>query len=62
MLLLGGNSRRAGLVTCEDLTEAGKVEETPLGHGEQLAQEHQEGNGGEDHRQNHQHLHGLEPI
>lgn len=29
--------------TCEDLTQAGEVEESPLGHGEELAQEHQKG-------------------
>lgn len=49
-------------VTCKHLTQASEVEKSSLGHREQLTQEHQEGDGGEDHRQDHQDLHCLEPL
>lgn len=48
--------------TCEDLTQSSEVEESSLGHGEQLAQEHQERHRGEDHGQDHQDLHRLQPL
>lgn len=49
-------------VTCKDLTQASEVKESTLRHGEQLSQEHHEGDGGEDHRENHQDLHRLKPL
>lgn len=49
-------------VTCKDLTKPSEVEESTLRHGEQLTQEHQEGDRGEDHRENHQDLHCLKPL
>lgn len=36
-------------VTCEDLTQPSEVEESTLGHGEELTQEDQKGDGREDH-------------
>lgn len=57
-----GGTLPPSTVTCKDLTQPGEVEESALGHGEQLTQEHQEGDGGEDHRENHQDLHCLEPL
>lgn len=48
--------------TSEDLTQSSEVEESSLGHGEELAQEHQKGDGGEDHGEDHQHLHRLKPL
>lgn len=48
--------------TCEDLTQSSEVEESSLGHGEELAQEHQKGDRGEDHGEDHQHLHRLKPL
>lgn len=48
--------------TCEDLTQSGEVEESSLGHGEQLAQEHQKGDRGENHGEDHQDLHRLQPL
>lgn len=48
--------------TCKDLTQSSEVEESSLGHGEELAQEHQKGDGGEDHGEDHQHLHRLKPL
>lgn len=48
--------------TCEGLTEACEVEEASSGHGEELTQEHQEGDGGEDHREDHEGLDGLQPV
>lgn len=49
-------------VTCKDLTQPSEVEESTLRHGEQLAEEHQEGDRGEDHRENHQDLNCLKPL
>lgn len=48
--------------TCEDLTQSSEVEESSLGHGKQLAQEHQKGDRGENHGEDHQDLHRLEPL
>lgn len=48
--------------TCKSLAEACEVEESPLGHGEQLNEEHQEGDGGEDQREDHEGLDGLQPV
>lgn len=48
--------------TCECLTEACEVEELTCGCGEQLNKEDQEGHGGEDHRQDHERLDGLQPV
>lgn len=48
--------------TCEDLTQSSEVEESSLGHGEQLAQEHQKGDRGENHGEDHQDLHRLKPL
>lgn len=48
--------------TCECLTEACEVEELTFGYGEQLNKEDQEGDGGEDHRQDHESLDGLQPV
>lgn len=47
---------------CEDLTQSSEVEESSLGHGEQLAQEHQKGDRGENHREDHKDLHRLKPL
>lgn len=44
------------------MTEACEVEELALGYGQQLNQEDQEGDGGEDHRQDHETLDGLQPV
>lgn len=48
--------------TCEDLTQSSEVEESSLGHGEQLAQEHQKGDRGENHGEDHEDLHRLQPL
>lgn len=48
--------------TCEDLTQSSEVEESSLGHGEQLAQEHQKGDRGENHGEDHKDLHRLKPL
>lgn len=48
--------------TCKGLTEACEVEESSFGHGEELAQKNQEGDGGEDHREDHEGLDGLQPV
>lgn len=48
--------------TCECLAEACEVEELTFGHGEQLNKEDQEWDGGEDHRQDHKSLDGLQPV
>lgn len=44
------------------MTEACEVEELALGYGQQLNEEDQEGDGGEDHRQDHETLDGLQPV
>lgn len=49
-------------ITCNNLAQARQVEKASFGHGEELAQEHQEGDGREDHSEDHQSLNGLEPI
>ena len=48
--------------TCDNLAQACQVKKASFGHGEELAQEHQEGDGGEDHSKDHQSLDGLKPI
>lgn len=54
----GGEGRE----TCKGLAEASEVEEPSPGQGDQLAQEHQEGDGGEDHREDHEGLDRLQPV
>lgn len=51
-----------GRETCKGLAEASEVEESSLGHGDQLTQEHQEGDGGEDHGEDHEGLDRLQPV
>jgi len=48
--------------TCKALAETCEVEESSCGQGEQLTHEDQEGDGGEDHGQDHQGLDGLQPV
>lgn len=48
--------------TCKDLAKASEVEEPSSGHGEELAHEHQEGDGWEDHGEDHEGLHWLQPF
>lgn len=50
------------LHTCKGLTEACEVEEASSGHCEQLTQKNQEGDGGEDHREDHEGLDRLQPV
>lgn len=54
----GGEGRE----TCKGLAEASEVEESSLGQRDELTQEHQEGDGGEDHRQDHEGLDRLQPV
>lgn len=44
------------------MAEACEVEESSLCQGEQLTQEDQEGNGGEDYREDHEGLYRLQPV
>lgn len=55
-------ANRTVLQTCKGLAEASEVEESSLGHGDQLTQEHQEGDGGEDHGEDHEGLDRLQPV
>lgn len=49
-------------LTCKYLRKPTEVEEPPPGSGEELPNEHYDGEGGEDHGQDHERLHRLQPI
>lgn len=36
-------------LTCKKLTQASEIEKSSFGHGEELSEEHHEGDGGEHH-------------
>ena len=48
--------------TCKGLTESWEVEEFSFGYNEQLNQERQEGDGGENNREDHESLDRAQPI
>lgn len=54
--------KKKSLNTCKGLTEACDVEQASSGHGEQLTQKNQEGDRGEDHREDHEGLDRLQPV
>lgn len=64
LLSVEGENEAAGKVceTCKGLAEAREVEESSHGHGDQLAHKHQEGDGGEDHGEDHEGLDRLQPV
>lgn len=48
--------------TCKGLKEACEVEEASFGNREELTHKHQEGDGAEDHREDHESLDRLQPV
>lgn len=55
-------SNRTVLQTCKGLAEASEVKESSFGQRDELTQKHQEGDGGEDHWEDHEGLDRLQPV
>lgn len=54
--------RNRPLNTCKGLKDACEVEEASFRYREQLNQKHQAGDGGGDHREDHERLDRLQPV
>lgn len=58
----GGGRGRGGVLTGQDLEDGGEEEASTLDQPEQLIQEGDEGEEAEEHRQDHEGLHRLDPV